>query len=347
MPIGLSLAISTGWVAPILTVVLFVALELFSNNVMEPWLYGRNTGMSPVAVLLAAVFWTWLWGIAGLLLATPLTVCLLVIGKHVPQLSFLEVLLGSEPVFELNRRVYQRLLAGDQEEANELVDDQLLNLPMAEVYDSLLIPALALAETDWHRGELDERRHEFILQSLKEMIGDRPEGGQEVSADVEIADETTLRPCVLCLAARDEADEIAGMMLSQLLLATGEFLVHSVPFTTGAGSLADVVAKYKPSVVCVSATPPAAVMHARYLCEQIRGRFPDLHIVVGLWNAKFDLAKAKARIGSLATTHVVPTLTDALAQIDGLVQRNEPPLEGPTNVDGGAEVTAVRPAPTR
>src|SRR6185312_10285843 len=132
---------------------LFVVLELFSNNIMEPWLYGKGTGVSAVAVLVAAFFWTWLWGIVGLLLATPLTVCLLVIGKHVPQLSFLHILLGNEPVFEPKRRVYQRLLAGDQEEATELVDDDLENRTTVEVYDSLLIPALALAETDWHHGE--------------------------------------------------------------------------------------------------------------------------------------------------------------------------------------------------
>ena len=116
-PIGLAMAISTGWLAPILTLGLFAALELLCGNVVEPWLYGRGTGVSGVAVLVAAVFWTWLWGIVGLLLATPLTVCLLVIGKHVPQLSFLHILLGNEPVFEPKRRVYQRLLAGDQEEA--------------------------------------------------------------------------------------------------------------------------------------------------------------------------------------------------------------------------------------
>ena len=155
-PIGLAMAISTGWLAPILTLGLFVVLELFCGNVLEPWLYGKGTGVSAVAVLVAAVFWTWLWGIVGLLLATPLTVCLLVIGKHVPQLSFLDILLGNEPVFEPKRRVYQRLLAGDQEEATELVDDDLENKPLVEVYDTLLIPALALAETDWHRGELDE-----------------------------------------------------------------------------------------------------------------------------------------------------------------------------------------------
>jgi predicted PurR-regulated permease PerM len=121
MPIALSLAISTGWVAPILTVSLFVVLELINNNFLEPWLYGRNTGVSAVAVMLAAIFWTWLWGPVGLLLATPLTVCVLVVGKHIPQFAFLDILLGTDPVFEPKMRVYQRLLAGDQEAGCRIV----------------------------------------------------------------------------------------------------------------------------------------------------------------------------------------------------------------------------------
>ena len=319
MPVSLAMAISTGWSAPILTVVLFVALELFSNNVMEPWLYGKNTGMSAVAVLVAAVFWTWLWGIAGLLLATPLTVCLLVIGKHVPQLSFLDVLLGNEPVFEPERRVYQRLLAGDQEEATEVVDDDLATKPLVEVYDTLLIPALALAETDWHRGELDERRHQFILQSLKEMIHERGEGQPEVRAKDGIEDGNAPRPCILCLPARTEADEIASVMLAQLL-ATGACLVQSVSVTAAASELVDLVEKRKPDVLCISATPPAAVMHARHLCKQFRGRFPEVPVVMGLWNAQGDLSKAKTRIGADATTYIVATLAEAQEQVRLLIQ---------------------------
>ena len=242
-PIGLSMAISTGWLAPILTLGLFVALELFCGNVLEPWLYGKGTGVSAVAVLVAAVFWTWLWGIVGLLLATPLTVCLLVIGKHVPQLSFLHILLGNEPVFEPKRRVYQRLLAGDQEEATELIDDDLENRPLVEVYDTLLIPALALAETDWHRGELDEARHKFILQSLKEMIDERGEDQPETPAregeakEAIVASEVGQSRSILCLPARDEADEIAAMMLAQLLAtrSTGARMPRAVRLVYGHG----------------------------------------------------------------------------------------------------------------
>ena len=182
MPIGLSLAISQGWARPLLTVGLFVVLELVSNNAIEPWLYGKRTGVSAVAVLVAAVFWTWLWGIVGLLLATPLTVCLLVVGKHVPQLSFLDILLGNEPVFDAKRRVYQRLLAGDLEEAAELIEDEFEHKPLVEVYDTILIPALTLAETHGQRGELTEDRHKFILQSVKEMVQERGERQQELQA---------------------------------------------------------------------------------------------------------------------------------------------------------------------
>jgi predicted PurR-regulated permease PerM len=332
MPVGLSMAISTGWVAPILAVTLFVVLELFSNNVMEPWLYGDKTGMSPVAILMAAVFWTWLWGVAGLLLATPLTVCLLVIGKHIPQLSFLDVLLGNEPVFEPKKRVYQRLLAGDQEEATELVEDDLENRPLIQVYDTVLIPALALAEIDWHRRELDEVRHKLILMSLKEMIQQCGEAQQEVQTKEGAEYGNSPRAYILCLPARDEADEIAGMMLAQLL-ATDKCLVHSVSFTAAASELVDLVERRKPDVVCISATPPAAVMHARHLCKRVRDRFPEVPVVVGLWNAQGDLSKAKSRIGGAATTHVVATLTEAQEQIRLLIQPLLPPPEMQTRPD--------------
>ncbi len=183
MPIGLSMAISGDWMAPGLTIGLFVILELVTNNALEPWLYGKHTGISAVAVLLAAVFWTWLWGVVGLLLATPLTVCLLVVGKHVPQLSFLNTLLGDKPVFEPTKRVYQRLVAGDDAEAAELLDEYFEQSPLVEVYDTVLMPALVSAETHWHRGEIEETRHRFILQTLRSMIQERGERKQELQQE--------------------------------------------------------------------------------------------------------------------------------------------------------------------
>lgn len=331
MPIGLAMAISTGWLAPLLTIGLFVVLELFSNNVMEPWLYGQRTGVSAVAVLVAAVFWTWLWGVVGLLLATPLTVCLLVIGKHVPQLSFLDVLLGNEPVFEPAKRVYQRLVAGDQEEAAQLVDDYSLGTPLVEIYDTMLISALTLSETHWRRGDFNEDRHKYILQSVKEIVQEQGERRQELPAPEDsenrndadtdsspavVADQAGL--CVLCLPARNEADEIAGMMLSQVVDLPG-CDVDAAP-AVAASELIALVRQRQPRVICISAMPPAAMMHARALCKRLRGRVPEGNLVVGLWHAQDDLDKAKERIGCGPNIHVVATLAEAQEQIRLLMQ---------------------------
>jgi predicted PurR-regulated permease PerM len=352
MPIGLSMAISTGWAAPLFTIALFIVLELTSNNVLEPWLYGKNTGVSAVAVLVAAVFWMWLWGPVGLLLATPLTVCLLVVGKHVPQLSFLGILLGSEPVFEPKKRIYQRLLAGDQEEAAELIDKYLEHQPLVEVYDTVLIPALALAETHGQLGELSEGKHQFILDSLKEMIQDLGEGQQQARAKQAAAEapdaaksetngdprrllgDNTPRPSLLCLPARDEADAIAALMLAQVL-ATGDRLVRAIPVASLATELAELLEQSQPAVICVSATPPAAVMHARYLCKRLRSRLPQVKLVVGLWDAQGDLAKAKERIGCGAI--VVATLAEAQAQIGLLLPTHSDEPAHP----GGPLATAI------
>jgi len=350
MPIALSMAISTGWVATVLTVLLFLVLELFNNNLLEPWLYGKNTGVSAVAVMLAAVFWTWLWGPVGLLLATPLTVCVLVVGKHVPQLSFLDILLGIEPVFEPKTHIYQRLLAGDQEEAVELFENYLAHKPLIEVYDTVLIPALAMAEMHWQLGELNEGKHKFIMQGIKEMIEDRRERQQEIQAKVNAGNAKELggdsnralsadssEPYILCLPARTEADEITALMLAQVLETRG-CVVQAVSVTSLAEEMVAFVDQRKPDVVCISATPPAAVMHARYLGKRLRERLPNVNLVVGLWDAQGDLNKAKERIGCGAT--VVATLAEAQAQVRLLIQSRLPPPEKQLRPEGEPKVMA-------
>jgi hypothetical protein len=333
-------------------VALFAALDLLIGNVLEPWLYGKNTGVSPVAVLVAAVFWTWLWGAIGLLLATPLTVCLMVIGRYVPQLAFLDILLGNEEVFEPKIRIYQRLLAGDQEEAAELIDGYLEQMPLVEVYDTVLIPALALAETHWHRGEINEERHKFIFQTLKETVEELGERQQEIQATkaaenaktppansdlVAPADSSKL--CILCLPARDEADEIAGMMLAQLLAMRG-CVVQAVSVTALASEMVELVEQRKADVVCISAMPPAAATHARYLCKRLQGRFPEAGLVVGLWSASGDLNKARERIGCGPTAHVVGTLASAQEKIHGLLQPLLQRSEKPTRSDAVGQLVA-------
>ena len=170
IPTLMALAIFPGWHQAVLVIGLFVVLELIISNVIEPWLYGSHTGISSLAILVAAVFWAVLWGPIGLILSTPLTVCLILIGRYVPQLSFLEVLLGDEPVLPLEANFYQRLLALDQDEATVIAETFLKEKPIGSFYDDVLLPALAMAEQDRHLRTLDSETADFINQNTRELI---------------------------------------------------------------------------------------------------------------------------------------------------------------------------------
>jgi hypothetical protein len=285
-----------------------------------------------VAVLVAAVFWTWLWGSVGLLLATPLTVCLLVVGKHVPQLSFLNILLGSERVFDLKTRVYQRLLAGDVEESDDLIKEALTTRSLAEVYDTVLIPALDLAESDRRSGNIDAIRQDYIFQSLKDTVADLGERQRELPAiQMSGNDPPTpaaigltispplAKPCILLMPARDDADEIAARMLGHLIEASG-FRAETISETALAGGLGDLIAERRADVVCISAMPPGAARQTRYLCKRLQGRLPDERLIVGLWNSREDLGKARTRVGCSEAVRLVSTLAQAHVQIQIMVQ---------------------------
>jgi hypothetical protein len=212
----------------------------------------------------------------------------------------------------------------------------------------VLIPALALAEIHWHRGELNDDRHKFILQSLREIIEDLGQRKPEVQAEaaakkVDEADEASALSglassapiCILCLPARDEADEIATTMLAHVLEANG-CIVHAISVTARPSEMIDLVEKHQPAVVCISATPPAAVIHARYLCTRLLGRMPELKLVVGLWDSSSDLPKAQKRIGGGAKVQVVATLADSQQLVRRLLQPLLPSsLE---KLDGGQSV---------
>jgi predicted PurR-regulated permease PerM len=230
MPIGLSLAVFPGWHAALLTAGLFIVLELIVSNFVEPLLYGAHLGLSPLAILVAAVFWTLLWGFPGLVLATPLTVCLVVLGRYVPNLSFLHVLLGDEPVLPPHAQFYQRLLSADKNEARQVLDQYLKEKSVEELYSSVVIPALSLAEQDRHRNELDEETQTYIYKTARGIIGElsdrSPEQVREVTMEnsIEVIPkefESTGPLDVLCIPARDEADDVVAMLLARLLLRQG------------------------------------------------------------------------------------------------------------------------------
>jgi hypothetical protein len=163
---------------------LFVALELVAANLVEPLLYGAHVGLSALAILIAAVFWTLIWGLPGLVLATPLTVCLVVLGRYVPSLGFLNILLGDEPVLSPQSQFYQRLLAADTNEARQVLEEFLKEHPLEELYSTVVIPALRLAEHDRHRNALDEETENFIYQSAREIIEDLGDASQNAEKEL-------------------------------------------------------------------------------------------------------------------------------------------------------------------
>jgi predicted PurR-regulated permease PerM len=316
-PVAMALAVFPGWNHALLIVALFVVLEVIIANFIEPWLYGAHTGISSLAILVAAVFWSMLWGPVGLILSTPLTVCLMLVGRYVPQLSFLEVLLGDAPVLKPEELFYQRLLAMDPDEARNIVEAELKDRSLEGLYETVLIPALRLAEEDRHTDAVGERTSEFISQSTRELIDDLEEQADRRRETIETgtptSDPALSSTDIVCLPARDEADELVGMMFAQLLRQAGSGAT-SLAIGTVAHML-DQVAQGGYRVACVSALPPFAVGQARSLCKRLRARFPELAIVVGLWGFSGGVPKAQERVGSNCTDAVATTLAEALLQI--------------------------------
>jgi predicted PurR-regulated permease PerM len=305
-PIALAFAISDGWSLVLWTIGVFLVLELVSNNIVEPWLYGASTGLSVLAVLVAAVFWTWLWGAVGLLLATPLTVCLFVLGRHLPGLSFLTVMLGDEPVLSPLDRFYQRLLAMDGEEATELAEAFATEHGQRSLYVDLLIPTLQFAEHDRHAQLLSEERSRSILDTTRRLVEDLSDA--HVGTAGSAGDP---RPPVCVLTARDEADEIVAMMLVHTMQASG-INAEVLSATLLKGEALERASALHPRSVCISALPPGAVLHASALCRRLRARLPDATIVVALWHAEGDLERATQRLQAAGATRVVTSIDAAV-----------------------------------
>ena len=346
-PIALALAFFPGWTEPLMVVGLILTLELITNNVLEPRLYGSSVGVSSFALIVAAVFWTWLWGTAGLFLATPLTVCLAVMGKYIPQLEFVSVILGDQPVLELRERVYQRLLANDANEAQDLIDGAVQNTSLLEVIDQIVLPALRFAEQDHERGAISIDKRGALIDQLAELIDNLPappvlpataanaaattpssadtNARQPDSAEIpSAAGRAPLRLSVLFLPAADRADALAAELLARVL-APSEFNTEVLGSATLKGEMLERVAQSQPDVIFISAMPPAALIHARYLCQKLRSRFAAVPIVVGLWDARGELQKATDRLSAAGATRII---TNAAAAVEELARLRQPLVQG-------------------
>jgi hypothetical protein len=289
-------------------------LELVCANAIEPFVFGQSTGSSPLALLLAAAFWAWLWGPVGLFLSTPLTVVLIVIGKYVPRLAFLEVLLGDEPVLGPHVVLYQRLVARDQDEATDLVEEYLQKHSVEEAYQALFLPALMMARQDLERGELDAENARNFFQTMRDLI-DESAPPVPAAADSAAPAEATVLGC----PARDEVDELALIMFRNLLRTQGRSMTIMSPRALTAEVL-DKVRETSPAVVLVASVPPGGVAQARYLCKRLKTQCTGIKLAIGRWGEVEDLNRVQERLTSTGADIVSGTLAETRAEIVPFLQ---------------------------
>jgi predicted PurR-regulated permease PerM len=335
LPILYSVAVFPGWFQPLAALVLFGVLELITSQIVEPFLLGHSTGISPVALLLAAAFWTWLWGPIGLVLSTPLTTCLVVLGKYVSQLEFLDVLLGDQRVLDTDVSYYQRLLAHDQDEAVDLVESYLATHPAETVFDEILLPALLFVRRDQERGELSAEDGQHILEATRQIIEDLPLPSPTGAEPDGSASQTRQSVLMLGCPARDQIDEIALLMWQRLVERAG----CQVEVLSAKMLSAEVIAHVrndKPTLVCLASLPPGGQAQTRYLCKRLRTQFPDLKIAVGRWGQHDGIDRLKERLTAAGANYVSTTLLESRTQVLALL----PVMEAKT-------VPATDAAPSR
>ncbi|WP_051154517.1 AI-2E family transporter [Rhizobium mongolense] len=302
LPLFLAFAVDPGWSLVLWVAAIFLALELTSNNIVEPWLYGSRTGLSPLAIIVAAIFWAWLWGPVGLILSTPLTVCLAVLGRYVPQFEFLEVLFGSEPVLDPKERLYQRLLAGDPDEATDLAEEILEEDYLEEYYGKVAIPALLLAEQDRRRGVLTAEQMEQVFGTAITLVSNLEEIAREEEEEQEdeTADETPLTATkdegegdeelpdgtgktVFCIGGRGPLDDASAVMLAQVLQVQGAEVVAARHSDIASRRSRDLVPNGANAIV-VCFLNFDSVRHAGILVRRFKRMYPTTRVGAVLWS---------------------------------------------------------------
>ena len=315
IPFLLSFAVSDDLSRPTLVLALFGVLEFFNYAVLEPWLYANHTGISPVALLLAAAFWTWLWGPAGLLLAVPMTVCVAVMSKYIPALEFLQVLLGDEPVLEPHQRLYQRLLASNRDASESLLDDTLRSSgSMLEAADVVIVPAIRLMEGDYDRRALGAAKRKNVLEHVNQWVEERLDGLDTLGRAEKGLGVTA--PWILCVPAADRADEIVAKLLTSALLERGvgaAFVKPEALEQMPLGENGRVI-----DAIVVSALPPDAVSPARAVCRSVRNRTREMPLMVGLWDPDSDLQKPRQRLEAAGAGHVVVSFAECVDALEAL-----------------------------
>lgn len=317
-PLAISVIAFPGWWEPLLVAALFITLELSINSFLEPLLYSRGVGVSEVAVLVSAAFWAWLWGPLGLILSTPITVCVVVLGHYLPQLQCFAILLGDDPVLEPAVQFYQRLLSGDRWSAMRLFNEEHIHRSRQDVLDRIILPCLALAQEEYERGELGEEDRERVTDHLrtifKETHGTPPSGG-----DAEGEAGARRRIAIYGCPAQSDAD-LLGLELFAGLLNKEKYSLKIGSREMLCSEVLQQVEQCEADLVCIAAIPPGGMAQVRYLCRRLRQRFPELKIIVGRWGYAGPADEARKAFEPHGADHVVRTFAEALRQVHSWAQ---------------------------
>ena len=353
-PLTLAAAVDPSWSMLAWTLALFLGVGPIVSQVIEPLAYGQSTGLSPVAIVVSATFWTALWGPIGLVLSTPLTVCLVVLGRHVERLEFLDVIFGDRPALSPSEMFYQRMLAGDPTEAAGKAEEFLKEKSLSSYFDEVALKGLQLAQVDAKRGTLDQARMSKIRDAIAEFASDlstqddaipdvaSPTTDAEAAAAVETVPDTAISSNlpviqkerlplnwqgsfpVLCLAGRTPLDEAAAVLFSQLSSAHG--LAARVE-SADALSTTNIVRLDTAGVaiICLSYLDASIPAHMRYSVRRIRRKFPNATIMLGCWAENIDMealeelretAKADTAAASLSEAMMICRMSAGVNEAD-------------------------------
>ena len=324
LPMMLAAAVDPGWTMVAATFGMFVVVELLAGQVLEPLIYGHSTGLSPVSVVVAAIFWAWLWGPVGLILSMPLTLCLVVLGRHVKHLEFIDVLLGDKPALTPAESFYQRMLAGDADEALDQAETLLRDRSLIEYYDQVALPGLQMAANDSLRGVLTGAQLEHIQDGLGAVVLDLAEHGEHTADKAHVPTVATpVKGRVLCVGARGPLDEAVCAMLAQVLARRGvsSQVVSEAAVSRGSIERLDLEGV---TMICVSYLEASGSFSTlRYLARRLRQRAPGVPLLVGLWQAELSLGdEDRLRTATGAdhyTTTLQGTVEACLSRITGVV----------------------------
>ncbi len=296
-----SVAHFEGWRQPALVLALYFVAEMIANSI-EPYIYGRSTGLSSLSLLVAALFWTWLWGPLGLLLSTPLTVCLNVLGHYIPSLGFLATLLGEEVDVDDDLRWYQRVLHHDQDGAVALLDEALESRPLEAVFDRILIPALTRAQEDCNAGTLERRDQEFLWQVTQEWLDDLA-----ARADLHLpARALPQEPEFVAVGvATSGLADILALRMVNLLLAPSRLQLTIIEAEGAALSVSDQIAELHPSLIVPSCLPSVGMTRLRYLSRRLHARLPGVPLLLGYWDTSGDPTEVAEQLRAVAVYRVV------------------------------------------